>query len=785
MALDSRFILASDLQEYFVDKDTGTPLANGSITFYSDVNRTTLKPVYQLSGSPPNYSYTQLPNPLPLTGVGTISDGAGNDIVPYYFPYQGTPTTSDGTVELYYIVVESQGMALQFTREAWPNVVAASSTSQNLTNYVPDGQFRIHTDVPKTDTTVAGQITQAITYLAQGGWTFERPAMSTATDIVLFNVFGSAVTNPTGYPRFSVQIINQVPNAGDGFKDLRLKFDDVNKFASTTQQYTFAFSGQSNTGGSITASLILIKNFGTPNGSPTQETALATFTISPSYTTLQKTFTFGTNEAFSIGSNNDDFLQLAIRFPVASVFDVSLTDFILTPGAAMVSQFPTTTDAKFRYESIAGWMPTPAPDGSDLLLPLKLTLQGLEFDHSEVGKVYASVYATPGLGELLCDGTQYETAGYFPGGVPCSRLQSILWRANEGFPIYGTGVDSLTAHFTDLPGLIQLFVFTNKVGLVTNTADGSAPTNFTFTTLFQGSTTYHFQGVFFGVNRFGIWQDVAGLLVGNISAGTSGFTIATLVNQAFSRGVLIVQTVGATGLAGKYFTFGNTSSACYVWFKVDGVGTDPAPGGFGIEVDLKSTMDATDVANATASAVSGRQATLIDFNAASTVTAGAFFTINTVLVPFYVWYTVDGVGADPKPIGRTSIGPVALASTDTAAIVASKTQVAINGKYFAVPNFSGMFLRSWGNVNSADPDSGTRWAANPFSYGNVIGSFQFSELISHAHPFLDGTYTGLKDDTGGGPGTLNVGTALASTTGNYGGSESRPINANINYLIKY
>ena len=117
MALDSRFVVTADLQGYFVHKDTGLPLAGGTVTFYEDENRTTLKDVYELTGTPPNYTYTQLPNPLNLSSVGTYMDDSNNDVVPYYFPYDGTPTESTGTVQLYYAVVRDANGVEQLTRE--------------------------------------------------------------------------------------------------------------------------------------------------------------------------------------------------------------------------------------------------------------------------------------------------------------------------------------------------------------------------------------------------------------------------------------------------------------------------------------------------------------------------------------------------------------------------------------------------------------------------------------------------------------------------------------------
>jgi len=64
--VDPRFICSSDLELYMVDNASGLPLSGGIVTFYSDVNRTQLKPVYQLTGSPGNYTFAPLNNPCTL-----------------------------------------------------------------------------------------------------------------------------------------------------------------------------------------------------------------------------------------------------------------------------------------------------------------------------------------------------------------------------------------------------------------------------------------------------------------------------------------------------------------------------------------------------------------------------------------------------------------------------------------------------------------------------------------------------------------------------------------------
>lgn len=154
------YVACFPLQEYFVNKDTGFPLANGYVEFFSDPAFTVPKDVYQQSyvaAPTETYTYTSLGSVLQLSLAGTFQDANGADIIPFLFPYTGTPQ-APGTVQLYWIRVWSgnpsvQGSVLQFTRAAWPpNLVQSSSptdvfeSSQNLftnpefsiVNFVPD-----------------------------------------------------------------------------------------------------------------------------------------------------------------------------------------------------------------------------------------------------------------------------------------------------------------------------------------------------------------------------------------------------------------------------------------------------------------------------------------------------------------------------------------------------------------------------------------------------------------------------------------------------------------------
>ena len=138
MAISPLYIPAFSIEDVILDKDTGAPLAGGQVYFEEDNQRGILKPVYQITGTSPDYTYTQLPNPMTLSSIGTFEDSLGNPVVPYFYPYD-----ANGDVDLYYIIVTSAGGVPQFDREAVPYVAAQGSTEilSVITNELSNPQF--------------------------------------------------------------------------------------------------------------------------------------------------------------------------------------------------------------------------------------------------------------------------------------------------------------------------------------------------------------------------------------------------------------------------------------------------------------------------------------------------------------------------------------------------------------------------------------------------------------------------------------------------------------------
>lgn len=110
-----------------------------------------------------------------------------------------------------------------------------------------------------------------------------------------------------------------------------------------------------------------------------------------------------------------------------------------------------------------------------------------------------------------------------------------------------------------------------------------------------------------------------------------------------------------------------------------------------------------------------------------------------------------------------------------------------DGSSFNVPDLRGMFLRGVDGTAGIDPDKASRTAMNTGgNTGNNVGSIQADDFKAHTHgssPLVRADGTG--NSISSGPGFLmNWPTTLPDSPSS-GGSETRPINTYVNYIIKY
>ena len=780
MAIDRRYIEGPSLQSYFVDKDTGLPLANGRIDFYQDDNRTIRKNVYTITGNPPDYTYTPLDNPVTLSAVGTPVDGDGNDVLLLYFPYD-----ADGNIQNYYIEVYDDNGVLQFTREGYPFVdTSEASAEAYLKNFVPNPQFILHND---HETTLLND--QGVTEIAPGGWTIEHTYPSTASLISSFERIGSVTSVPTGNPRYKLRF--GVTSAGaDEFKDLRLTFRNVNKFDSNTLEYNLYFEANS-VGGSLTGIQVLVlKHFGV-GGSDDQEIEIGTLDLTTSSQKFNYLVQIPLDTSKVIGSGDDDTVSFVLRFPSAQVGTYEVTNFCFSISDEILSEFPESTDEEQMSVSLPGGI-TPSYDGSKLYLPIINTPSGFSFDDSVIGNVEAQSRDSNDYtnGRVFADGRTLKYSDYSSEGIPFSRLADKYWDDTNKYFIYGSGRDFISAYILDNG---KLLISTNKEGSVTQTDQPGSL--FTFLYPAEGNDYEKITGVYdrgsgvFVVSMHGI---KLGFVNQPTASGTSPFLGEEVADSSNMRTFSKLEILSLPS-AGQYFQFGNTTTSYYGWFTVDGAGSDPAPGGTGIRINIESTYSVRDLATVIAATINGSQLTTVDMPAASSITGGDYFRVyvnnSSGFTQVFVWYEKDNVGIDPTLSGEASC-KVKILSSDNSESVTSKTLEAINKLYYGLPDYRGMFLRGIDNGTDykIDPTTIERIGTPRLSpyYGDSIGTYQFDAMQNHKH----GARTfGNNNDSGNGFIETQGSSAQTDTidvvVDENGQAESRPINRYVKYMIRY
>lgn len=322
----------NDLQQYFVDKKTGLPLAAGIVTLYKDNSRTFLKNWYYQSGQAPNYTYLPLPNPLTLSSVGTIIDVNGTDVLPFYYPVSEIDGISP---ETYYITVDSADGARQFTRQNFPfdtsteNPNAQISTLQNL---IVNNNFWRNIG--------SKNLTAVTSTVATGGLSPSAHDGFSMPDLQFFKDIPGAVETVTFLPFLK----GSTPLLGKG--DITPEFY-LNHHCTTagtesikyyqipivlhiknleSEEATFTIDAQSL--GSSASSVLqfgIYQFTGTTNSPAAAPVITGTFNITPTLNKYTHSFKFPRAAGVTISSVGDDAFYLVIFIPPAQTCNISFT----------------------------------------------------------------------------------------------------------------------------------------------------------------------------------------------------------------------------------------------------------------------------------------------------------------------------------------------------------------------------------------------------------------------------------------------------------------------------
>ena len=127
---------------------------------------------------------------------------------------------------------------------------------------------------------------------------------------------------------------------------------------------------------------------------------------------------------------------------------------------------------------------------------------------------------------------------------------------------------------------------------------------------------------------------------------------------------------------------------------------------------------------------------------------------------------------------------------------------AADGTHFNIPDLRGRFLRGWDHGIGRDLDKAIRTACNAGgNTGDNVGTVQIEQIKAHIHSILvsanisggwahgDGDLYGHFEKAEGGDNDTYLGKietiSASGSAGSTGGNETRPINANVMYCIKY
>jgi hypothetical protein len=334
------------LQLPFVDDSTGEALSAGIVTLYQDNSRTILKNWYSQTGTPGNYNYEALPNPMTLSAAGTPCDVNGNDVLPMYYPYS---ETDNFTPQPYYVVVTNSNTQQEFTRQNFPfsgSQEPSPSSVPTHKNYIINNVFWRNCgslNLQNITSTLASNICLAPSQ--HGG--FSMPdfqfykSTAGATETVSFVKFplGSTPfkpnTDPT--PEFYLNHVCTGAELGETYKYYQFPISlHINTLDSVTASVTIqALNSAGNANNEIV--LQILQFWGTNASGQPGPVQIGTFRATSQWNKYTFNFTFPSTLGANLSGTGDDAYYLQIAIPAAVTTNLSFT----LPGIYLSSDVPT------------------------------------------------------------------------------------------------------------------------------------------------------------------------------------------------------------------------------------------------------------------------------------------------------------------------------------------------------------------------------------------------------------------------------------------------------------
>jgi hypothetical protein len=726
----------------FFTTTTGTPAIGYYLFSYKASDHVTPKSIAKLAGPAiPGDFYA---NPIELDASGSVP-------APYALYFADD--------ELYYLVLKDPTQTSII--RTWDNfgvqpAPGPTPDEVDYTNYMLNAQYRFWRYQTRSTTDL---VANEDVYIADSGWIFNRNNTS-STCTIEFKEFSPGQTdvphNPIYYLDFNCSSIG----SGETEKDALLKIADVRAFAGTTVQIAFYAESVN----SSLTELVAKQYFG--SGGSTTVTTLNQVQLTNVRTQYIVSVAIGSVAGKTIGDGNA--LYIGLRAPLNAIGDFQITNWQLNRGDTLL-EFNYKTPEIEQGTQRAYQLPYMNDENMYNLL----LWAGENYEAQNWTGLIALGLEKSRPGWALCDGSTYKTLDHVSGTnnrITYRRLWDY-WEANADEPngnAFGYGPD----------GFYPQSKVSNEVTILNTKADTAITawsdndTGATFTTLTTGGDKRIISvppsGTFIALqnNTVDGWPGFNNIILRNKDNGVvSAPTIGTMPPANFAITPLITGSptepqedmftftisVGSMPtLAGKYWTWNTTVTGWYIWYRVNGVGTDPAPGGrTGILIEIDTINYAQSegrLAYQTAVAIPGLQLTKIALPAGSTLSGGEYCNVYNSTEHYVPYFVVDGVGTAPTVIGATAI-PVAITSSDTNVEVMEKWQKEIKAIYFNVPDFQSYGVR-FTAYNAAYTGGGIRFSRHDGLTGNHAGTYEFDEFRSHNHLLAGGITARMRAEDG-------------------------------------
>jgi hypothetical protein len=251
--------------------------------------------------------------------------------------------------------------------------------------------------------------------------------------------------------------------------------------------------------------------------------------------------------------------------------------------------------------------------------------------------------------------------------------------------------------------------------------------------------------------------------------------------------VAVFESSGPSGEVGRFIITDSANGSDAVVIQTTGIGNaiyafNQSTSGSGIAAQF----DITDTGNASPAVSINHSGTGNAITANAPIQATQFIGDGSQLTNIMPSGIIMPFAGATAPAGYLTCDGTDVSRTTYAALFAAigtSWGVGDGSTTFNLPDLRGRFMRGVDGGAGNDPDAAGRTALNGGATGDNVGSYQNDDVGPHDHP-ISVSLIDSSSGTDGGSGSGTWGISSPNTDFN-SGLETRPKNANVNYIIKY